>query len=598
MSQDFVPVLVKDERLANITSELKFAVKKGGQNVTVYPYKAISASNSAITFNIQVPNRTTVLDRRIMLKATVTLTITTPPAAAIGNLYIKPGNNFGLGPFPIQSLFSTMSMTINSNTVTINIADVLPALLTMLDSRELSRYNGATPVQRDTWADYDIAVNNSLFNSPFGGWDKCVDYDLATRGSFYVDSVTGNVAPNTVSSGTVTLKFTSYEPLLLSPLIWGAPKTNNQGFYGVTNLTFLFNVGSANRVVRTSANINPSSNNAGDIRTISLAAQGFDANSTNLYITYLTPHPSDLLPSRNVVGYYDLPRYISSGQNTLPACSGSYANGNLQPSNTIFNSQSLQLNQCPDKLIIFVRQDPSTITNANADSFFPISSININWNNQSGLLSSYSQYDLWRASCDAGSNLAWNEFRGIAMISPADLTAADADGASTAQRTIGSVLVLDMGRTVQLTDDFLAPGSIGSFNLQFNCNVQNWDSVAYNNCQLVLITMNSGLFVLENGSSSVFTAILDKQTVLETSEQEPYSRSDVARQVGGGFLDSLKSIGKALMPIARAVAPVARQALASSDNKYAKMADSGLKMFGLGHSGGGPSGGLRRKIKD
>lgn len=37
MSQDFQTVLVKDDRLANITDELKFAVKKGGQNVTVYP---------------------------------------------------------------------------------------------------------------------------------------------------------------------------------------------------------------------------------------------------------------------------------------------------------------------------------------------------------------------------------------------------------------------------------------------------------------------------------------------------------------------------------------------------------------------------------
>lgn len=219
MSQDFQTVLVKDDRLANITDELKFAVKKGGQNVTVYPYKAISASNSAITFNIQVPNRTTVIDRRIMLKATVTLNITTPPAANVGDLYIKPGSNFGLGPFPLQSLFSTISITVNSNTITLNINDVLPALLTMLDSRELSRYNGATPNKRDTYLSY--TGTEQYVNSPFAGWDKCVDSDLASRGSFYLDSIVGNVAPDTVTAGNVTLTFTSYEPLLLSPLDYG-----------------------------------------------------------------------------------------------------------------------------------------------------------------------------------------------------------------------------------------------------------------------------------------------------------------------------------------------------------------------------------------
>jgi hypothetical protein len=103
MSQDFKTVLVKDSRLM-VTDEMVFAVKKGGQNNTVYPYKAISASNSQVVFNIQVPNRTTILDRRIMLKSTVTLTITCPPAAAVGNVFIKPANNFGLGYFPIQSL--------------------------------------------------------------------------------------------------------------------------------------------------------------------------------------------------------------------------------------------------------------------------------------------------------------------------------------------------------------------------------------------------------------------------------------------------------------------------------------------------------------
>jgi len=368
--------------------------------------------------------------------------------------------------------------------------------------------------------------------------------------------------------------------------------------YGITNLTFLFNVGSANRVVRTSAVYGANPGAAGGITSVSLATNGgFSSNSTALYLTYLTPHPSDLLPSKNCVGYYDLPRYISSGQNPIPACSAPDANGNITPGTQTLESQSLQLNQVPDKLIIFVRQAPNTIDPSVSDHFFPITSCSINWNNQSGLLSSYSQYDLWRASVNAGSNLSWNEWRGRATIAPVDTNGQLPVNAGKIVPLVGACMVLDMAYTVQLTDDWLSAGSIGAFNLQFKVGVENYAQTIFNAPELVLITMNSGIMALENGSSSVFTAILDKQSVLDASEQEGVSQSAYQRQVGGGFLDSLKSVGKALMPIGRALAPLARDAIAQSGNKYAKGADSALKMIGLGHSGGGGSGGaLRRKI--
>lgn len=256
-----------------------------------------------------------------------------------------------------------------------------------------------------------------------------------------------------------------------------------------------------------------------------------------------------------------------------------------------------------DKLMIFVRKSAGSITNNDPDHFFPIENITMNWNNQSGLLSSFSQYDLFRASCDAGSNLSWNEFKGVCQVSPVNYSAAanSSDGVSKQRALVGSCLVLDMAKTVQLINDFDAPGSIGAYNLQFNVTIRNYSESSFENPELVLITMNSGIMVLENGSSSVLTAILDKQTVLETSEQEPHSYSSFQRQVGSGFLDNLKSIGKSLMPLAKALAPVAREALSRSDNKYAKGADSALKMLGLGASGGAMSGGamsggLRRKI--
>ena len=75
-------------------------------------------------------------------------------------------------------------------------------------------------------------------------------------------------------------------------------------------------------------------------------------------------------------------------------------------------SQTISLNQIPDKLIIFVRP---RVNEYGSDFFLPIRKININWNNNTGVCSSYNQVDLWRCSVESGSNQSFDEFRGYAQ---------------------------------------------------------------------------------------------------------------------------------------------------------------------------------------
>jgi hypothetical protein len=92
--------------------------------------------------------------------------------------------------------------------------------------------------------------------------------------------------------------------------------------------------------------------------------------------------------------------------------------------------------------------------------------------------------------------------------------------------------------------------------------------------------MNSGIFVNERGTSSTYTGILTKADVLEAAAQEPVYQSSVKRLVGGGFLDSLKTVAAKVMP------HVMKHA-AKMDNPVGKVAQA----MGYGMSGGGPSGG-------
>jgi hypothetical protein len=224
----------------------------------------------------------------------------------------------------------------------------------------------------------------------------------------------------------------------------------------------------------------------------------------------------------------------------------------------------------------------SSQTWTDTDSFLQINSISINFNNQSGILASATAYDLYRYSKDGGSNQSWAEFRGQAFRN--SLAGGNySDSVPNGYRiwTSGSLLVLDFGSAIQLTESFYAAGSLGNFNLQFTLNVTN-NSDDTISPEICLITMNSGLFVNERGQSSVFTGILTKADVLEASQMMPYSRADARRMVGGGFLDGLKSvlgqIGEVALPVVKNIGQAALEKGAKS-------------LLGLGVSGGAVSGG-------
>ena len=90
-------------------------------------------------------------------------------------------------------------------------------------------------------------------------------------------------------------------------------------------------------------------------------------------------------------------------------------------------------------------------------------------------------------------------------------------------------MVLNFGEVIQLTDEYYAPGSLGTFNLQLQLEVVNNHKVDWgsNEVELVIIPINSGCFVNERGTSSTFISLLTKQDVLSSLEQQPYSTFEV-----------------------------------------------------------------------
>jgi len=657
MSADFSKILVKDDRL-EVVDNIKYAVIKGGQNVTPSQFKAISVSNNQLVFNIQVPSEQTIIDRRVLLQTDLTLVVkssTVNFATATGISTLAPpaqgcgyGTLAGLAPYPLHQLISVASTTINNNTVTVNTQDVLPAIIRMLDKEELGAYNGTSATATDSYLSYTDAIG-SVGNSVNGFGSANLDTNFVGRGSI---ALTGYTAVDDATSTTETFTWRISEPLMLSPWIYCNPKTNGQGFYGIQNMNIVLNIDSTfNRVFRGLQGINgivdaenfatgPASSTAvyaspggtvlnsagvGVDMTLSLpvirtvgAPSGVSmfSNNTSLLFTFLTPHPSDLMPARNIVPYYELPRFITQISASAPQASvssGAVANKYTTYDNnagTLFQSQTLQLNQIPDKLILFISKPTKKF--GDSDSTLPITKISIDFNNNSGLLSAARCEDLYRMSKDNGSNQNWLEWSGFANTAVASTVNAEngltlsangvelnAGAVTTSFKTVptcGSMLMLEFGKDIQLIEDFFAPGSLGNFNIRVNIyylnnnpSIKSGDQI-----QLTMITLNSGVFVCERGTSSTYTGILTRADVLEASEQDAYTHSDVRRLVGGGFLDMLKSGVSKLAPMLKTVAPMlAPMAKSYLANKGAlgQMAAQGIGAMGYGRSGGGSSGG-------
>ena len=182
--------------------------------------------------------------------------------------------------------------------------------------------------------------------------------------------------------------------------------------------------------------------------------------TSKLSFNFLSLHPSDSISSRCVVPFYEMPRYIQSNLPPIGARTGGDGLNGLvvNPGVATYSSSTISLNQIPDKLIIYLRKSIRTWTDS--DSFLPITKININWNNNSGVCNSFNVVDLWKASVEAGSNQSFNEFRGYAFSASTNAEEKTAgSGAGKLIPTCGSVLMLDMGQHVNLVEDFYAPGS-------------------------------------------------------------------------------------------------------------------------------------------
>lgn len=604
-SPDFKTALIESTTISDLTDSEVFGVLSGPQYSTYTQFQAISASASQIVYNIQVPSENILIDRHLLMTSKVNFTINLINVP-VGQNCINWGLTSALSAFPLQSLFTTMQATINNASTSVNMQDILPMILRCNDNRKLSRYNSMTPSMPDCqWGDFAQAVNvegpvsNSNNNVLSSLNNNGYDNDFQPRGSFPIEllgvvhNIVGGgvddsiVSTNLADTWSIGLSFTCTEPFLaLSPFTNCMPMSasSGSGLIGINNMSIVCNIDStAKRLIGMAQPYLSNDGKAGSIVLgYNVGGASFPAfqNSRLLFnFQTLTSLQYAKISSKCIVPYTDYPRYLTSFT----------SNEQLAPYTSItLTSQNLQLNQVPSQIMISVRKPMNAQTPYDTSSFLSIENISINFNSQSGLLASATQQDLYNISYRNGCAQSFYEWQGYNNNYVNGVPPIYINGIAQSEVTTqtGSLLIINPALDLSLPE-MLSAGSLGQYSFQFNIRVKNNYAAAVTP-EICIITKNDGIFVTQQGTSIIYTGILDKATVLKAKEGDVSLDYNSHQRLVGGRLNSsgFGAIKKMLK----------NHIMSANPHLMTEGGASGCGMSGGASSGGASSGGRRHKL--
>ena len=125
---------------------------------------------------------------------------------------------------------------------------------------------------------------------------------------------------------------------------------------------------------------------------------------------------------RCVVNYHEIGIYRTSNYERIAAATTPNLHGYMTPAGFLqwntktLTSSNIQLSSIPEKIIVFARRVQSNLRCTDADQYLVIKDVRVNFNNNSALLASFTQEQLYDASVSSWlKNLTWEEFSGCTI---------------------------------------------------------------------------------------------------------------------------------------------------------------------------------------
>jgi hypothetical protein len=531
MENTSVQVIKVNDPRTNVNFKKQLAVLSGSLNTTTYQNTSSSYSQSNVTFSI-VPPSMTFLDRKMYVKAQFRLLFTGP--AGVGNL-LSIGLNDAIRSFPWNQVVTNTNISIDGVSASFQDNQMITALAHYLSDKEKqTTFSGCGPYldQYQSYADY-AALGSARNPLALIGENSYID----PRGA--ADYV---IETNTATAASVLI--TVISPVMCSPLTWGSK--NELGLWNVNNVILQFKLGDLTRLWS-----HASTGNA--LTTISA---NFSSPPQLLY-NCITPSADISMKMNNQVMLY-------SYYNMVPY---SFYNGSLAAgSSTTMSSGTIELQNIPSKVFIYVRQRDSDLTYLTSDTFARINSISLTFNNRSSLLSNADSHTLYQMSRENGLDSSYNSWRNYQ----------------------GSVLCLDIVKDLGLNNDE-APSMSGKYQISCQVNVTNTSQAAVN-YSVYLIPVNPGLYVKQGNNGYLTQTLVTREQVLTAPVSENVNYSDVEGEepfsggnIFGKIWKGLKSVGSfvkdKVLPAARYLQP----GLAAINPALGNTLDRGLSSVGAGY---------------
>lgn len=594
-------------------SDPRYAIYKGALSISNVASNAISQSTSQHTYNVHVPSLSTFLSKKVIWSSTVDfdvkLTVANNNPVAVNVVPLDFGGNLSVQPYCLNGLTVTQSLTVNDANCTFYSEDMLTELARLIDSKD-QKMGSYTPVLLDTLLNY--ADSDATVSSPLNGYADAIGSNRG-RGSFsryqFLNPATSApmqdgqtyVAGNATIGGNnvaITLKanqdgvlyfenavaaadneyqlsfklrFFLSEPLMVSPFSYNLEEDDMQNsLFGINNMQLVMNMNSGKRFLR----FMPSN------LFTNLSCQVNQYSNSKLNTTFLTPNLSIDLPSRNVVNYMEMSRFITNVKNINASTPVELSDPSHSSANII--SQSIVFNSIPDLLLIYVK--PLDIPNTQSDYYLPINKVSVSFDNFSGLLSSHSPEQLYSMSFSNGvRSVSYDQYMGAFNFS-------NSTNGKFKRASNGSFLCLKMGKDIALQSG-LSPGCQGSYNFQINVSIRNQTGQVIPSANLFVTSIKSGFMETVNGSSRIITAPVTESDVINSKNVN--TSYPMKRMIGGGFFSSLSN---AISKI-KEISPIVKAGLRASGNEKADKVANVMESVGLGRRTGGSRTGGARKAK-
>lgn len=499
------PVLVLDKRLG-FETQREFGVIKSGVSNTYKVLPTANSSTASTQFNIQPPSENIAINREIILHFVFQITFTGTSGALPPYTLLYPGLYDAPRAFPLNQIIQSIEAQINNANVSMNNYQLINAFSRLnVSSDELRRDFSSAPSMVDTYPNYDdpYTFGYGIANDPLQNYGQNSYFN--PRGSYPITVISNPPQTGPGQPCTATIQFETFEPLILSPFLSGGD--NNTAFIGVQSLVLQLNFLAGNL-----ARIWSHSAGAGNAGTIVGQPVVTFVGQPECLLNFITPNPLQDRPLTNVYGYNTVNPQFQD------------LNISVSPGQTVtINSNNIQFNYIPRRILVFVQRSQQTTDFTTTDTFMRINSCSINFDNISGILSGANSLQLWNLSKNSGLNMTWVEWNTF----------------------VGSILVLDVGRTLMLQNTSTeAPSLTISKQFQISLSVTNLNPTQSITPTLMIATIADGIITVEGNTAVLQSTVLTESDILDagnsTEAAKAWERS--SNWFGGRMLEHSKKL--------------------------------------------------------